>query len=80
MGDGSFNKQNQFITIALNNFTKIEVELLSKVMFNKFGFNCRLSHVRDDKYSLVIRRSDLQFAQELFREYFIPSMLYKLGL
>lgn len=80
MGDGSFNKQNQYITIALNNFTKIEVELLSQVMLNNFGFNCRLSHVREGQYSLIIRRNDLPHAQALLHEFFIPSMLYKLGL
>lgn len=80
MGDGSFNKRNQFITIALNNFTKIEVELLSQVMLDKFGFNCRLDLVRDGQYSLVIRRSDLPQIQGLIQDLVIPSMAYKLGL
>jgi LAGLIDADG DNA endonuclease family len=80
MCDGSFNKQNQTIKIALNSFIKSDVELLKLVMLNNFGFDCRVEHLRKEQYYLVIRRNQLVKAQDLLKDNFVPSMLYKLGL
>jgi len=80
MSDGNYHKQHKIIRLCTNNFSKTEVELLSKAILNKFNINNRIEHVRKNQYIIVIRRLQVPIFQSLIKDYIIPSMLYRIGL
>ena len=80
MGDGNYHRTKQTFRLCTNSLTKIEVELLSKSIYNKFGIESRLEHVRNEQYVLVVRKSQVPKLQNLVKNHIIPSMLYRIGL
>jgi hypothetical protein len=66
--------------LCTNNFTKTEVELLSKALLNKFNIESRLERVRNDQFMLVIRKTQVPVLQNLVKYHIHPSMLYRIGL
>jgi LAGLIDADG DNA endonuclease family len=80
MSDGNFHKTHQIIRLYTNNYTKIEVELLSTAIFNKFGIESRVEHDRKEQYILVIRKTQVPQLQSLVKSHIIQSMLYRIGL
>ena len=80
MSDGNFHKTHQIIRLCTNNYTKEEVQLLSAALFNRYGVESRLEHVRNGQYILVIRKTQVPQFQAIVKAYIIPSMLYRIGL
>jgi hypothetical protein len=77
MDDGTRKKPG--VRIATNCFTKQEVELLKLTLEIKFNLKSSL-HKNNDKYQLYIKQESIPLLRELVLPYFVPSMLYKLGL
>jgi len=77
MDDGTWKKPG--VRIATNCFTKQEVELLKLTLEIKFNLKSSL-HKNNDKYQLYIKQESIPLLRELVLPYFVPSMLYKLGL
>jgi hypothetical protein len=80
MSDGNFHKTKHVFRLCTNNFTKVEVEVLSTTIFNKFGIESKLEHVRKEQYVLRFRKSVVPQIQKLVKEHMIPSMMYRIGL
>jgi hypothetical protein len=80
MSDGTFHKTKHIVKLCTNNFTKAEVELLSKAILNKFGIESKLEHVRKEQYVLRFRKSVVPQIQLLVKDHMIPSMMYRIGL
>lgn len=80
MSDGYFHKTKHVIKLCTNNFTKVEVELLSKTILNKFGIENKLEHVRKEQYILRFKKSVVPQIQVLVKNHMIPSMMYRIGL
>jgi hypothetical protein len=78
MGDGNFHKTKKILRLCTNSYTKKEVILLSKVIFNKFG--SRIELVRNEQYILVIRSTQVPLVQKLVQEHMHPSLLYRIGI
>lgn len=55
------------------------VELLKLTLESKFNLKCSL-HKNNDRYQLYIKKESIPLLRELVLPYFVPSMLYKLGL
>lgn len=62
-GDGNYNKIKKVVRICTNSFTKEEVELLSKAIYNKFGIETRLEHTKNNQYILIVRTSQVPILQ-----------------
>lgn len=77
MDDGTW--KNPGVRIATNCFTKEEVELLKLTLETKFNLKSSL-HKNNGKYQLYIKQESIPLLRELVLSYFVPSMLYKLGL
>jgi len=80
MSDGNYNKVKKVIRLCTNNFTKSEVELLSKAIYKKFGIVNRIEKVRKEQYILVIKTSEVVKLQNLVKSHIHYSMLYRIGL
>jgi hypothetical protein len=82
MSDGNFHKTKKIFRLCTNNYTKEEVELLSKTIYIKYNIESRLERVslRNNQYILVIRKTEVHKLQVLIKNYIIPSMLYRIGL
>lgn len=80
MSDGHFHKTKHIIKLCTNNYTKAEVELLSKTILNKFGIENKLEHVRKEQYVLRFKKSVVPQIQELVKKHMIPSLMYRIGL
>lgn len=80
MGDGNYNPIKKVFRLSTHSFSKKEVELLSQSIFNKFGIESRLEHVRKEQYILIVRTSEIPKLQRLVKDHIIPSMLYRIGL
>lgn len=79
-GDGNYHKTKQIIRLCTNSYSKKEVELLAKALYNKFNLESRLEHVRNNQYILIIRKSQLPIIQNLVKDHIHPSMLYRIGV
>ncbi len=81
MDDGSADRSG-FI-FHTNSFTLIEVELLVKVLKNKFDLNCSIQ-TRNDKeikpYFIYVKGDSLNKLINLIEPYVIPHFSYKLKL
>jgi hypothetical protein len=77
MDDGSWTGHG--VTLATNSFTKADVELLSKVLENKFNL---ISTVRKDKnvHLIYISAKSVPLLRSMIKDFMHPTMLYKLGL
>ena len=77
MDDGSFKSPG--LRIATNCFTKQEVELLKQALSTKFNIESSL-HKNGGNYQLYINAGSMPLLKKIALPYFVPSMLYKLGL
>ena len=82
MGDGFFSKG--IIMLCTESFTKEEQELLIEVLSSKFGIkatlNKRISATGTESYRIRISKKSMDKLITLVRPYFVPEMLYKLGI
>lgn len=78
--NGNYNKTKKVFRLMTHSFSKVQVELLSKAICNKFKIESRLEHVRKGQYILVFRTSQVPLLQNLVKEHIHPTMLYRIGL
>lgn len=79
MDDGGYAKPG--VRIATNSFKLEEVELLAKIIKNKFDLDCTVQHVKAiNKYSIYIKGVSIPTLINVVLPHFHPSMYYKLGL
>lgn len=77
MDDG--NKQGKGFHFNTNSYTLEEVELLSKVLLNKFNLNNSI-HPHKNGYRIYIKSNSMNQFRLLVLPYFHSSMLYKLEI
>lgn len=73
-GDGNYHKTKKIIRLCTNNFSKTEVELLSKALLKKFKIDSRLERVRNNQFMLIIRKTQVPVLQNLVKDHIHPSM------
>lgn len=76
--DGSFSYNR--VRIYTNSFTKAEVELLAKAINTNFSLFTGVTHDRNNQWILTIGSRQLNLLREIVSPYFVPSMLYRIGL
>lgn len=79
MGDGFLIKEGG-VMLCTDSFTKEHVQLLADALTSRFGLSCTLRKRGDDAYRLYILKSSLPELRAIAGSFFVPSMLYKLGL
>jgi hypothetical protein len=83
MGDG-FLHQDGVVIICTESFTKEGLELLIIALESKFdikaSLNKRTSSTGTEGFRIRIRKESMAKLTTLLRPYFIPEMLYKLGV
>lgn len=83
MGDG-FIHNNGVILICSESFTKSEQEFLIAALDSNFGIkaalNKRISSGGDSGYRIRVSKKSMANLIEIVKPYFIPEMLYKLGI
>ena len=77
--DGCWAKPG--VRIATNCFSLTEVELLVKILKNKFNLDCTIQLLKiSSNYSIYIKSSSIPTLREILLPYIHSSMKYKLGL
>ena len=77
--DGGWAKPG--VRIATNCFSLTEVELLVKILKNKFNLDCTIQLLKiSSNYSIYIKSSSIPTLREILLPYIHSSMKYKLGL
>lgn len=82
MDDGCIQdtrKQNPYIKLSTNSFTRIENELIQSVLKNKFGIESRI-HTTQKYHYLTLTVAGTKKFIKLVNKFIIPSMRYKLGI
>ncbi len=79
MDDGL--RMSSGLNIATHGFSKADVELLSKVLWDKYGIKTTLHRFKPDmdQYSLYISAKSMPLLVNIIRPHYHPSMYYKLG-
>ena len=77
MDDGSYNKG--IIDISTYSFTLIEVKILEKAIFEKFGIQMVHHKDRDKGFRMYANKSETSKIVDLIRPYIIYPMEYKIG-
>jgi hypothetical protein len=77
--DGSFCKRYRIITLATQSFTQAEVELLIKVLTDKFGLKCTINR-SGDAFKIRISAESLHVVQSLLSPVMPSMMKHKIGL
>lgn len=84
MGDGYFHSSHGVVYICSESFTKEEQELLITTLKLKFGIdatlNKRISSSGTESFRIRISKKSMDKLITLVKPYFIPEMLYKLGI
>lgn len=87
MDDGSLSKRGRNVEISTNNFSEVENEVISDVIYNKFNIMSRVakkySKRMDKHYNyLFIDKRNTDNLISVVRKYvsLVPSMLYKLPI
>jgi len=80
MGDGFYRKNRGGVFLCTDSYTPKEVELLVETLINKFGLTASKQKRIDGVYRIYIHKKSIDTLIGLVKPYFIPSMLYKLGL
>lgn len=80
MGDGFYRKNRGGVFLCTDSYTPKEVELLVETLINKFGLTASKQKRIDGVYRIYIHKKSIDTLVGLVKPYFIPSMLYKLGL
>lgn len=79
MDDGGYAKPG--VRISTNNFKLEEVELLVKILKNKFDLDITIQHLKPiNKYSIYIKGGSIPTLRNIVLPHLHPSMYYKLGL
>jgi hypothetical protein len=78
MDDGS--KQEKGLHISVYAFSNEDVDKLMFVLQDKFNLKCSIHYNRDNKPRIFIFKESMENLITLVKPYFIPEMLYKLGL
>ena len=78
MDDGS--KQGKGLHISVYAFSNEDVDKLMFVLQDKFNLKCSIHYNRDNKPRIFIFKESMENLITLIKPYFIPEMLYKLGL
>lgn len=82
MGDGYYDDGG--VKICTDNFTQEEVLKLIKVLENKFEIKSSINRRKNSNGNIVwrirIRKLGMEKLKKLVIPYFIPEMLYKLGI
>lgn len=78
MDDGS--KQGKGLHISVYAFSNEDVDKLMFVLQDKFNLKCSIHYNRDNKPRIFIFKESMENLISLVKPYFIPEMLYKLGL
>lgn len=77
--DGCWAKPG--VRIATNCFSLTEVELLVKILKNKFNLGCTIQHLKiSNNYSIYKKSSSISTLREILLPLIHSSMKYKLGL
>lgn len=77
--DGSFCKKYQVVTLNTQGFSLKEVELLIKVLGDKFGLKCTINKNKG-KFIIRISRKSIPLLQNLLVPVMPVMMKYKIGL
>jgi LAGLIDADG DNA endonuclease family len=78
MDDGG--RVSSGLKIATNSFTKNEVEYLSTLLKNKYGFKVSvISAGKLNQYNLYFSKSSMNLLAQIVKPYLHPSMYYKLN-
>lgn len=77
--DGSFCKSTHRVYFCTESFSLAEVNLLVKVLNDKWNLNCHRAS-RGSGYRIIIPRKSLSLLQELLKGIMPPMMLHKIGL
>ena len=82
MGDGYFTEN--FVKLCIDNFTKKEVLKLISILDEKFGIKSTINKRTNPNGRVVwrirISKTSMDKLRSLVSPYFIPEMLYKLGI
>lgn len=77
--DGGWAKPG--VRISTNCFSLTEVELLVRILKNKFNLDCTIQHLKfSNNYSIYIKGSSMPTLRKIIGPHMHPSMKYKLGL
>jgi hypothetical protein len=77
--DGSFNKWKRSVILNTQSFTLDDVELLMKVLTNKFNLNCTINK-NTKHYVIRISSHSLPILQDLLAPHMPTMMKHKIGL
>lgn len=79
MDDGSnkWNNKIKAIRFCTDSFTESEVDLLSNVIYSKFGLKARKTLNNKNKWRLYFGTENYELIKKLIYSHVIPSMLYK---
>jgi hypothetical protein len=78
MDDGS--KLSSGLKLATNSFSNSEVEYLSIILRNKYGFKVSvISGSHKNQYNLYISKSSMEMLAQIVKPYLHVSMYYKLN-
>ena len=77
MDDGSYSKGK--IDISTYSFQLSEINLLCKILKNKFGIQMNYYRDRDKGYRMYCNIKETQKLISTIKPYVIPSMMYKIG-
>lgn len=80
MSDGNYDAGRNRVRIYTNSFTYEDTLSLSNAIRDKLGINCSVLHDRKGQYIITIGALEIPKLQELVREYFHPSLLYRINL
>ena len=75
--DYNKNSKNKSLVLNTQSFTDKEVEMLSKELMAKFGFECKIRSNKGKKV-IVITNNSYPLFYKLANPYIIPEMKYKL--
>lgn len=77
--DGGFCQRDQVVTLNTQGFSHKEVELLIKVLGDKFGLKCTINQNKG-KFIIRISRKSFPLLQNLLAPVMPVMMKYKIGL
>ena len=85
MDDGSFNYIKDNLTLCTDSYSKEDVLYLISILRDNLFLSCGLINHKKTKsdlntYRIRINKKSIPYLIQITKPYFIPSMLYKLGL
>ena len=78
MQEGSFHKVSKGVVLCTDYFTKEEVQILIKLLQNKFNFKCTIQKAPNKsliRFRIYISAKSVSLLRELVQSYFNSSML-----